>query len=84
MTMRRLALIGLALLALTVAADTPFLAGADLQAEIASKCADGCITFSQEEAAAYEKGIGELIEQRLKEAFQAGQADAKGQCISLI
>lgn len=82
--MRRLALILAATAAASVAADSPYLTGDALQADIARKCAAGCVTFSQDEAAAYEQGMGAILEQRTREAFEAGVRWQMQACPALI
>jgi hypothetical protein len=72
-----------------VASATPqgedeFLKGEALQAEIAKSCANGCITFNHEEAAAFQDALERLLAQKQKEAYQAGQRNQKAACASLI
>ena len=80
-----LGVIGAALLlTAAVKAASPYLTGEALQADIAAKCTAGCVTFSQEEAAAYERGMEAMIQRREADAFMRGQADARERCASLI
>lgn len=67
-----------------VAADTPYLTGDALQAEIATNCSGGCVTFNQQEAQEFADGIERMMQQREDEAFQRGQADVRARCASLI
>lgn len=65
-------------------AQDPFLAGEALQAEIVKSCAEGCVTFSREQAAAFEERIGMVIARKMQEAFAAGIAHQRASCASLI
>jgi len=67
-----------------VAQDSPFKKGEDLQAETRSNCADGCVVFSQQEAMELERQIQGLVARKMQEAYEAGRAEARQQCVSLI
>jgi hypothetical protein len=81
----RLLLLAASFAACTVIAqDSPFLKGEDLAAEVAKSCGDGCITFNMEEAAEYQRRLDLLIAQKERRAYEAGQANQKQACRSLI
>jgi len=75
-----------ALLAVSVAVaqDSPFKKGEDLQAEIRSNCTEGCVVFNPQEAVELERQIQELVTRKMQEAYEAGRAEARQQCVSLI
>lgn len=70
--------------AVAVAQDDPFLKGEALQAEVLKSCAEGCITFSREEAADFQAGLDKLIAAKQREAFEAGARWQAQACASLI
>lgn len=79
-------LVAAALLATTlaVAQDDPFLKGDDLKAAVERKCADGCVMFSRDDAAAFEKELEKILSRVRAEAFAAGVQSQKAACRSLI
>jgi hypothetical protein len=69
--------------AVAVAQDA-FLKGDELAAEIAKSCADGCVTFSREEADLFQQQIEAFVQQKAQEAYELGKRDARQRCASLI
>lgn len=67
-----------------IANDDPFLKGDALQAEIAKSCADGCVTFSRQEAEAFQVQLDKLLVKKQKEAFEAGARWQAQACASLV
>lgn len=61
-----------------------FLTGEALQAETAKSCAEGCVTFSRQEAENFQAQLNKVLRQKQEEAFEAGRRDAKERCASLI
>jgi hypothetical protein len=77
--------VALALLLTSVAvAQDSFLKGDELKAEIAKSCADGCVTFSREEADLFQQQIEAFVQQKAQEAYELGKRDARQRCASLI
>lgn len=70
--------------ALPVSSQDEFLKGEALQAEIAKSCAEGCITFSREEAARFDKYLQDILARKQQEAFLQGVEFQKQACASLI
>lgn len=79
-------LVAAALLATTlaVAQDDPFLKGDELKAAMERKCADGCVMFSREDAAAFEGQMEKILSRIRAEAFAEGVQSQKAACRSLI
>lgn len=65
-------------------AEDPFLKGDALQAEIAKSCADGCITFSREEAAEFERQLQAVLAAKQRDAFDSGVRHQRQACASLV
>jgi hypothetical protein len=73
-----------ACLSLPAASQDGFLKGDQLKAAIERDCADGCVTFNQQEASELERQIEALVARKMKEAFDAGVQHQKAACPSLI
>lgn len=85
--MRKLALFLILLLACAASvasADDPFLSGEALSAQVAAKCAQGCVVFNREEAAEMERQVNAILARRQQEAFKAGVQYQAQACRSLI
>lgn len=82
--MRAIALCLILVTTSSISQDDPFLMGAALQAEIEKSCAEGCVTFSRQEAADFEQRLARILAQRMQEAFQAGVQHQRQACASLI
>ena len=82
--MRTLILAACILVAGSVAAEDPFVSGDALREVVQKKCADGCVIFSREDAARFEEQLSMILSARMREAFDAGQANQKQACASLI
>lgn len=64
--------------------EDPFLKGDALQAEIAKSCQDGCITFSREEAAEFERQLQAVLAAKQRDAFDSGVRHQRQACASLV
>lgn len=82
--MRRLLLAAVIAAGPALAEPSEFLKGAELQAEVAKLCADGCIVFSAAEIEALKANIAAHIRAQQDAIFAAGQARANETCRNRI
>jgi hypothetical protein len=82
--MRRVLLAACLAATVAIAQEDPFLKGDALRENVATKCADGCVTWTREEAAQFEKELDMIVKRIKAEAFQAGMEAQKQACRSLI
>jgi hypothetical protein len=53
-------------------AQSPFLTGDELAAEVAKNCADGCIVFSPQEIAGLQAAVNAMVNAKQEEAYRKG------------
>lgn len=82
--MRAYALALVACLAVPVSAQDPFLTGKALQDEAAKSCKEGCVVFTRQEVQALQDQFNQILTERMRQAYAAGQKDARQKCASLI
>lgn len=82
--MKRLLLLAVLFAASVLAQDSPFLKDEALTAEVAANCAQGCIVFSPEKAAAFVAEVNAELDRRTQAAFEEGKRLGNLSCRNAI
>lgn len=78
------ALIACIVVPVVVVAQDPFIMGDELKAKVERDCADGCVIFTREHAAAFEQQLELILGACMQQAFDAGVQHQREACPALI
>jgi len=65
-------------------ADTPFLTGDALAAEVRKDCADGCVVMNRTQADAFVESVNGMLKEREDRAFEAGKKQGNLSCRNAV
>lgn len=82
--MRRFLIAAIFAAGTATADESLFPKGAELAAQVAKDCAEGCMVLNREQADAMSAELNKIIARKMNEAYQAGKAADAASCKNRI